>query len=126
MFIETFQFPGESIRCQRGDYILQRGAGGRVRVYRVEDLVKMSRLVPYGQDALIEEVTMLDSERPAYMGEVHLLLTAFDRELASPEEATQSIDAGNLGPSTGEVCMDIRSFPTSNSQVYRLATAGQR
>jgi hypothetical protein len=59
MTLKTVTFPNESIRCQRGDYILQRGASGRIRVYRVDDLVKLSRLVPFGEDALIEEQAIL-------------------------------------------------------------------
>ena len=120
---ETFKFPLESIRCQRGDYILQQGASGRIRVYLVDDLVKLSRLVPFLNDELIEEGTLSDSERPAFMDEIHLLLTDFDRDFASIEEATHAIEAGDLGPTTEGRCMDIRRFPTSNSQVYQPATA---
>ena len=120
---ETFKFPLESIRCQRRDYILQQGASGRIRVYLVDDLVKLSRLVPFLNDTLIEEETLIDSERPAFMDEIHLLLTDFDRDFASIEEATHAIDVGDLGPATEGRCMDIRRFPTSDSLVYRPATA---
>lgn len=120
---ETFKFPLESIRCQRGDYILQRETGGRIRVYLVNDLLKLSRLVPFLRDTLIQEETLLDSERPAYMGEIHLLFTDFARDFASSEEATRAIEAGDLGPTTEGRCMDIRRFPTSNNLVYRPATA---
>lgn len=122
MNLKTLTFPGESIRCQRGDYILQRG-GGRIRVHRVEDIVKLSRLVPFGKDALIEEQTILDSERPAFMDEIHLLLTAFDRDFASLEEAKRAVDAGDLGAATEGFCMDIRRFPMNSSQVYRTECA---
>ncbi|MCZ7385521.1 MAG: hypothetical protein O8C63_12355 [Candidatus Methanoperedens sp.] len=123
MNIETLTFPSGSIRCQQGDYILQRGAGGgRIRVYRVEDMVKLSRLVPFGKDALIEEQTILDSERPAFMDEVHLLLTAFDLDFASLEEAIRAVEAGDLGATTEGFCLDIRRFPLSSSQVYRSAS----
>jgi hypothetical protein len=121
MNLETLTFPSESIHCQRGDYIMQRG-GGRIRVYRVEDMVKLSRLVPFGKDALIEEQIILDSERPAFMDEVHLLLTAFDRDFASLEEAIRAVDAGDLGAATEGFCLDIRRFPLSSSQVYRPAS----
>ncbi|MCZ7381171.1 MAG: hypothetical protein O8C64_06340 [Candidatus Methanoperedens sp.] len=123
MNLETLTFPSESIRCERGDYIMQRGAGGgRIRVYRVEEMVKLSRLVPFGKDALIEEQTILDSERPAFMDEVHLLLTAFDLDFASLEEAIRAVEAGDLGATTEGFCLDIRRFPLSSSQVYRPAS----
>lgn len=122
MNLETLMFPGESIRCLRGDYILQRGAGGRIRVYRVEDMVKLSRLVPFGKDALIEEQTILDSEQPAFMNEIHLLLTAFDLDFASLEEAIRAVETGDLGATTEGFCLDIRRFPLSSSQVYRPAS----
>ena len=121
MTLDTFTFPSESIRCQRGDFILQRGADGLIRVYRVYDLVKLSRLVPFGKDALVEEQAILDSERPAFLGEIHLLLTEFDRHLASIEEGIQAVQAGDLGSATEGLCRGIRHFPTSNSQVYRWA-----
>ena len=121
---ETFKFPLDSIRCQRGDYILQQETSGRIRVYLVNDLLKLSRLVPFLHDTLIPEETLLDSERPAYMDEIHVLLTDFARDFASSKEATRAIEAGDLGPATEGRCMDIRRFPTSNSIVYRPATAG--
>lgn len=121
MSLEMISFPGESIRCQRGDYIFQRSTVGRIRVYRVEDLVKLSRLVRFGEDALIEEQTILDSERSAYQDEIHLLLTAFDRDYTSLEETTRFVEAGDLGSATEGYCLDIRRFPMSNSHVYRPA-----
>ena len=124
MTIETLTFPSESIRCQQGDYILQWGAGGHLRVYRVEDLVKLSRLVPFGKDALIEEQTILDSERPTFMDEIHLLITAFDRDFASIEETIRAIEAGDLGATTKGFCLDIRRFSIISSQVYRPAAPG--
>jgi hypothetical protein len=119
MNLETLSFPGGSIRCQRGDYLLQRGAAGRVRVYRVKDLVKLKRLVPFEKDALVEEQAILDSERPAYMGEIHLLLTAVERDFASLEEARRALEAGDPGAGAEGLCLDIRSFPTSSTEVVR-------
>jgi hypothetical protein len=118
---ETFTFPIESIRCARGDYILQREAGGRVRVYRVDDVVKLSRLVPFLNNTLIRQETLLDSERPAYMDEIHLLLTSFERDFASLEEATRAVETAGPGAATAGLCLEIRNFPNSNSQVYRPA-----
>jgi hypothetical protein len=116
---ETITFPNDSIRCRRGDYILRSGVGGLVRVYRVDDLIKLSRLLPWGDAAVIEEGALLDSERPAFMDEIHLLLSVFDRSFASFEEGAHAIEAGDLGSATGGHCLDIRDFPTSSSQVHR-------
>jgi len=125
MTIETLTFPAESIRCQRGDYVLQRGADGRIRVFSVQDLLKLSRLVPFGEDALVEERFILDSERPAYMEEIHLSVTAFDRDFASTEEAARAVETGDLGSATDARCLDIRCFLASTSQVYRPAAPGR-
>jgi hypothetical protein len=124
MTIKTLRFPVESIRCQRDDYILQQVTGGLVKLYRVEDIVKLSRLVQFGEDALIDERTLLDSERPAFMNEIYLLLTAFDRDFASLEETARAVEAGDLGSATEELCWNIRRFPISSSQVYRRAALG--
>ena len=59
------------------------------------------------------------------MDEIHLLLTDFDRDFALIEETTRAIEVGDLGSATEGRCMDIRRFPTSNSQVYRPAAAGR-
>ncbi len=120
---DTIMFPEKSIRCQRGDYIIQWGPDGRFRVYRVEDLVKLSRLMPFGKDALIEEQTILDSERPAFMNEIYLLITAFDRDFFSLEETTRAIEAGVLGAPTEGFCLNIRRFFITSSQVYRRASS---
>jgi hypothetical protein len=121
MTLNILRFPSESVRCQRGDYILQCGDGRRIQVYWVEDLVKLSRLVPYGEDALIEEQIVLDSERPAFMDEIHLLLTVFDQDFASLDEAKRAAETGDLGSATERRCLDIRRFSTNTSQVYRAA-----
>lgn len=120
---QTLSFPEQSIRCLPGDYLLQTQANGVVRIYRVDDLVKLSRLVPWGDDAVIEEGTLLDSEPPRYGDEIYLLLTAFGRGYASLDEATQAVEAGTLGSGTAGQCLDIRRFPVADSRLYRLPAA---
>lgn len=124
MALEAFTFPAEAIRCRRGDYILQRRDDNRVRVCRVQALVALSRLVPFGDDALVAERDIVDSERPAFKEEIHLLLLDFEREFASFEEATRAVDAGDLGAATEGRCLDIRRFPAAVSQVYRAGAGG--
>ncbi len=116
---ETFKFPLESIRCQPGDYILQTNTDGRIRVYRIVDLVKLSRLVPFLDDTLIQQEKLLDSERPAFMDEIHLLLTDFEGDFASFEETIRAIADGSLVSTIDGRCMNILRFPASNSKVYR-------
>jgi len=82
---------------------------------------KLSRLVPFGEDALIEEEAILDSKRPAFVQNVHLIVTIFGREFASAEASRGAIEAGDLGSATDVRCLDIRRFPVSTSEVYRPA-----
>jgi hypothetical protein len=124
MNLKTVKFPAPSIRCQRGDYLLQ-ARDGRIRVYWVEDLVKLSRLVPFGEDALVEEQAILDSERPAYKDEIYLLLTVYERGAASLVEAKRAVRRGDLGPATEGLCLNISHFPTSSSHVYQAVARGQ-
>lgn len=110
MILNQLSWPDNAIRCQRGDYLLRQEANGRVKAYHVEDIVKLNRLVPFGQDALVEEQFILDSNRPAYMDEIHFLLTNVEREFASFEEATTALHRGEFALGTC-CCEDCRQFP---------------
>jgi hypothetical protein len=124
MMQETLAFPSGSIRCQRGDYIMERIAEGRVRVYRVEELVRLSRLVPFGEDALIDEQAVLDSERPAFVDEIHLLVTPFERDFPALLDSRHAIVNGDLGSQSEWRCLDIRRFPMTTCKVFRPAVPG--
>jgi hypothetical protein len=116
MTLKTVMFPAGSIRCQRGDYILQHTADDSIRVYAVQDLVKLSRLVPFGEDALVDEQAILDSEQPAFKDDIYLLLTAYERDFGSLEEAAHAVRAGDVGPAMEAVCLNINRFPVSSNQ----------
>jgi hypothetical protein len=118
--IRTFSMPVESVRCQPGDYLLREEAGAGVTVHRVEDVVALLRLVPYGTDELVAEHDVLDSEPARYQGEVHLLLTAFAPVPGSLQEAASAVDAGDLVVREHGLCRDTREFPRSRTRVHRL------
>ena len=81
--------------------------------------VEMDRAV--GDDQLVDESVTLDSERPAYADEVYLLLTMFDRDFPSFEEAVRAVDAGAAGAATPGWCLDIRDFPPTSTRAQRPA-----
>jgi hypothetical protein len=118
----TYLFPKETIECDQGDYIISKTKGEKWKVFHIEDLVLLSRLVPlqFAQGIeLIEEKDMLDSKSPSRMGEIHLLLTLFDREFVTSNEAVEAIKSGTLGQSTPDVCLSISHFRRDTSKVYK-------
>ncbi len=118
--MSAIRYPAHTARCARGDHLIQRGDDGRLRAYRVEDLVQLSRLVPFGQGDLdlIEEQAVVDSMRPAYSGEVYLLLTAFARSFASPEDAIRAVVEGDLGAQTEGLVWNVERFGEADTVVY--------
>ncbi|GAA2624047.1 hypothetical protein [Paractinoplanes durhamensis] len=79
-------WPPGAPRCRPGD-VLVLAENGVVRLFRVDDVVRLVRLLPVGDDRLVDEDVALDSVRPAYAGQVHLLLVQLGGEFASPAEA---------------------------------------
>jgi hypothetical protein len=116
--MSAIRYPAHAARCARGDHLIHRGDDGRLRAYRVEDLVQLSRLVPFGQGDLIEEQAVVDSMRPAYSGEVYLLLTAFARSFASPEDAIRAVVEGDLGAQTEGLVRNVERFGEADTVVY--------
>jgi hypothetical protein len=118
----THTFPKESVECLPGDYLISRTKDGRWKVFQVNDLVMLSRLVPlkfkHGTE-LMEEKNAMDSANPAYRGEVHLLLTAFQGEFVTSDEAIESIKHGTLGAGTPNICLNIENFRKESSLVYQ-------
>lgn len=118
--VSAISYPAHAPRCVSGDYLLHREDDGRVRVYRVENLVQLSRMVPFGQGDLIEEQAVVDSRRPAFSGEVHVLLTAFSRTFATSEEAVSAVSEGNLGVQTEGLIRNIERFAERDTVVHRV------
>jgi|SRR6266567_1339838 len=117
----TYLFSAEAVECFAGDYIVRRTPEGRSRVFRVDDLVFLSRLVPLRfptRVELIEEKNTVDSRKPAYFDEIHVLLTAFGREYATYSEAVESIKANALGQGYPGLCLRLTEFPKAESGVY--------
>ncbi len=60
---------------------------------------KLSRLVPFGEDALIEEEAILDSKRPAFVQNVHLIVTIFgNRAPPRPVIPSRPVGCALRGP----------------------------
>jgi hypothetical protein len=119
----TLKFPPDAIECRSGDYLLKTIAGSHWQVFRVQELVLISRLIPLSSlDSveLIEEKHALDSVRPWRMDEIHLLITAFSQRFGSEEAAIQAIEDSELGESVSDLCLGISNFPRDSSRVYKM------
>lgn len=61
----------------------------------------------------------MDFGTPAYLGEIHVLVTAFERNYETPEEAINSIRTNALGQGDPGLCLPLKEFPKAESTVYR-------
>ena len=87
-------FPNGSVVCAPGDHLICHDSGAGWRVYLVEDLLLVKRLVPVldKPSMLMIEEHLPDSVPPAYFNDVHLLVTAFDPTFADAAEALHALD----------------------------------
>ena len=118
----TYTFPKDTIECRQGDYVISKTSYDKWKVFLVDDLVLLSRLVPlqfpHGVE-LIEEKNTLDSAKPARMGDIHLLVTAFAKDFATSDEAAEAVKNKNLGEATPNLCLSITHFPKATSVVRK-------
>ena len=70
-------FPTGSLVCAAGDFLICRSSANGWRVYRVDDILLIRRLIPALSDPamLMLEEHMLDSTPPAHFNEVQLVLS---------------------------------------------------
>jgi hypothetical protein len=118
----TFTFPKDTIECRRGDYIISMSGQGKWRVFLVDDLVLLSRLVPlrfpHGIE-LIQEKDMMDSAKPSRLGEIHVLATSFKKDFPTSDAAAEAIRNKTLGESIPNLCLSIGHFPKDKSVVLK-------
>lgn len=112
-------FPPGSIECRTGDYLICVQASQGCHVFRVDDILSVSRLVALNTEpiSLMAEDTLLDSMTPAYLGETHLLLTAFDPVFANEAAARQAILGHTLIEGMHGLLRSTRDFPKDDCQV---------
>lgn len=118
-------FPDGSVVCAPGDYLICHPSGERWKVYRVEDLLLVKRLVPMLTDpsALLVEEHMLDSVGPAYFNEVQLLLTALDPDFKEKSEALQAINDQKLTEGVKGLLRSALEFAESDCSVVPQANS---
>jgi hypothetical protein len=116
-----FIFPAGGIECLAGDYLLCPQAGAQWQVCRVDDILAIERLVASATVpvTLTPETTVLDSQTPAYFGEVHLLLTVFDPMFADEAGARQAIGKNTLSERVRGQLRGAREFPKDTCVVVR-------
>lgn len=96
-------------------------------MYLVEDVLAVKRLmvsqpIPNAPDApatLLPENTVLDSMRPAYFGEVQLLLSVFDPAFKDPAAAAQALQAQAITQREQGLLRPARDFPKATCQVLK-------
>jgi hypothetical protein len=115
----SIAFPKGSVVCATGDYLICHHSGEGWKVYRVEDLLLVKRLLPLLNDpsALLVEEHTLDSIAPAYFNEVHLLLTAFDSNFADEAEALQAIQLQTPKERAKRLLRAAREFTEADCRV---------
>lgn len=94
--------PSGAVRCERGDVVarLENPDLARkpdppvVRLYRVEDVVRLVRLVPFGAETFVDEDDLLDSVPPAYLDQAHVLLRAIGPPFGSFADAAKRATEG--------------------------------
>jgi len=112
------RFPAGAVECRSGDHLVRR-EDGRWRIFLVQELVLLSRLLPTegpGPVELLEERHLRDSEPAWRSGEVHLLVTEYLRTFADRAGAAAAIRAGDLGPSSTDRCLPADRFPADRTQ----------
>ena len=85
--------PPGSPRCERGDVLALADAPGGdvVRLFRVQDVVRLVRLLPFGDGDFIDEDDALDSAPATYAGQAHVLLSPLAGPFGSLAEATRAV-----------------------------------
>lgn len=114
----SIAFSKGSVVCAPGDYLIcHRGEGWKV--YKVEDLLLVKRLVPVLTDPpeLLIEEHALDSMTPAYANEVQFLVTLFDSDFDDESAALQAIHQQTLTGRTKGLLRPAREFPELDCQV---------
>ncbi|SRR6266542_5976084 len=116
MELATYTFPPESVYCEPGDYLLCKMPDGKSVVYRVEDLLLVKRLVRFGTEPsdLVLEEHLLDSVAPAYLGEIHLLLTMFEPSFDAEDAAIDAIRSHQLTETAKGLLRSARDFAKSH------------
>jgi hypothetical protein len=120
----SIAFPKGAVVCAAGDYLICHHFGEGWKVYRVEDLLLVKRLVPSLNDSstLLIEEHMLDSMTPAYFKEVQLLLTAVAPDFTDESKALQAIHLKTLTERAKGLLRPAREFTEPDCRVVRQAT----
>jgi hypothetical protein len=116
------EFPKDVVQCQQGDYILREGNDRRWKVFYVEDIFFLSRLIPLNQpgaQVLVEQIEFSDSAPPPRWREIHLLVSEFDKGYASAEDAIESLKQERLGRSVQGLLRRITEFPVRNCRIFK-------
>lgn len=124
MELFSIDFPAGSVVCAAGDYLICRHSSEAWKVYRVDDLLLVKRLVPLLNDPrrLIVEEQMLDSISPAYFNEVQLLLTAFESNFTDEAQALRTIHLQLLTERSTRLLRSASDFTDGECKVIPLDT----
>lgn len=114
-------FPPDVVQCVRGDYIIREAEKRAWKVFLVEDLFIMNRLVALRKNDVVslhDELDLYDSATPPDWREIKVLVSEYETKFPSVEKATAAIESGQLGDSISGLCRSIKHFPKNKSRVY--------
>jgi hypothetical protein len=119
-------FPPGSVTCAAGDHLLCH-SGEAWKVYRVEDLVRLQRLIPALPDpsSLFVEEHLLDSRAAAYEGEVYLIVTELDPVFEDEAKAMEGLRGQKLSERARNLLRPAADFPSSSCRVVPRSRSDQ-
>jgi len=115
----TLSFPAGGVECAPGDFLIRQEQDGTHRVYLVEDILAVQRLVPEKTSprSLRREEDLLDSMAPAYLGEPQLLLSLFQPGFADAGDARRAIRDGPFTPEVQGLLRAASHFPATHCEL---------
>jgi hypothetical protein len=120
-------FPPDVVQCVRGDYLIREAENHALKVFLVEDLFVMNRLVALRKNDLVSlhnELDFYDSAVPPDWGKIKVLVSEYQTAFPSLEKAIAAIESGRLGDSIEGLCRSINYFPKNKARLYRKKQAG--
>jgi hypothetical protein len=115
----TYRLPEGVVYAKPGNYVLCRKPEGSYRVYQVQDMYLVERLLP------VE--TTLGGTAPEFVAhslvaasaepQIRYLVNEFEKTFPSRTSAIESIAQRSLGPNTPERYLDVLQFMSSNCEV---------
>jgi hypothetical protein len=116
-----YHLPDGVVYAKPGQFLMGRSAEDNYRLYQVQGLYLISRLLPIEPTQGGGEPLgfLLQSSVAASAGEeIRYLVTEFSKIFPSKKSAIESISQHTLGPAIADQCLDVRQFTSLRFEVY--------